>query len=327
MYKYRSPLQLRNLALKFILFISCLTSVTANAKLQLFAQPSSPTRIVNIIKQAHRSIDLEIYLITSHKIINALINAHNRGIRIHVILERQPYGHASNIHARYLLRKAGIPWYDIRWSSPQFTYTHEKAMVMDADTKNAKALIMTFNLTFSAFKYNREYGVIDTNKQDIHEIEKVFYYDWRHHSYPLTGKFNLVWSPINARQKILSLINSAKYSINIEGEELNDQQLINTLNKQAKRGVKIQIVLPITNKAHNLNKHINIHYLNSKKNQLYMHAKMLTVDNSKAYIGSINFSKNSMNNNRELGIILQEPSLTNKANKYFNIDWRTPTKH
>jgi cardiolipin synthase len=38
----------------------------------------------------------------------------------------------------------------------------------------------------------------------------------------------------------------------------------------------------------------------------YIHAKMFLVDGQRAFVGSVNVSDNSLNNNRELGIIFDQ---------------------
>ena len=55
--------------------------------------------------------------------------------------------------------------------------------------------------------------------------------------------------------------------------------------------------------------------------QLYMHAKILVVDNKEAFVGSENISAQSLDQNRELGIIVSDPSALNKIQTTFQYDW------
>ena len=58
----------------------------------------------------------------------------------------------------------------------------------------------------------------------------------------------------------------------------------------------------------------------------YIHAKMILVDDVKAYVGSINLSTQSMDENRELGIILSENESIKTLDETFSIDWNLGTR-
>ena len=55
--------------------------------------------------------------------------------------------------------------------------------------------------------------------------------------------------------------------------------------------------------------------------QLYMHAKIIVVDNKVAFVGSENISTQSLDQNRELGIIVSDPSALNTLQTTFQNDW------
>jgi len=49
----------------------------------------------------------------------------------------------------------------------------------------------------------------------------------------------------------------------------------------------------------------------------YQHAKVLIIDDKMAYIGSINFSRQSMEENREVGIMTINTNIINKVINTF----------
>ena len=55
---------------------------------------------------------------------------------------------------------------------------------------------------------------------------------------------------------------------------------------------------------------------------LYIHAKMISVDEKIAFVGSENFSETSLNDNRELGIILTDKAIINSLSDIFIQDWK-----
>ncbi len=57
----------------------------------------------------------------------------------------------------------------------------------------------------------------------------------------------------------------------------------------------------------------------------YVHAKLLLVDGERAYIGSVNFSAQSMDKNRELGILVSQPDVIERLKGVFETDWASAT--
>jgi cardiolipin synthase A/B len=52
-----------------------------------------------------------------------------------------------------------------------------------------------------------------------------------------------------------------------------------------------------------------------------MHAKIIVVGNKEAFVGSENISAQSLHQNRELGIIVSDPSVSNTLQTTFQYDW------
>jgi phosphatidylserine/phosphatidylglycerophosphate/cardiolipin synthase-like enzyme len=53
----------------------------------------------------------------------------------------------------------------------------------------------------------------------------------------------------------------------------------------------------------------------------YIHAKLILVDSGKAYVGSVNLSTQSMDKNRELGIVIQSSDAINNLFSTFQKDF------
>src|SRR6266852_584547 len=136
---------------------------------QLFVEPDDGEQVItNAIRNAQKSVWLEIYILTDRNVIRALEEAANRGIDVRVMLEPHPFGGGGS-PARTMdeLKAAGAKVED---SNPSFALTHEKGMIVDGTT----AFIMTSNFTRSALggysgssgSTNREYDIVDTNPTD-----------------------------------------------------------------------------------------------------------------------------------------------------------------
>lgn len=307
------------------------TSFTGSGaqNVQLYVEPDDGVTVVTqAIDNAQKSIWLEMYLFTNTTVLHALERAAQRGLDVRVMLEPHPVGGSSPTRVLDELQAAGAK---TETTSPAFTLTHEKGMVIDGKT----AFIMTSNFSVSALggsshsSYrNREYGIIDSNPQDVQAVADIFTADWNRSNVQLTDP-NLVVSPINSRADFLKLINSAHHTLDIEAEEMQDSQIEQAIVSAGKRGVQVEVILPSASSAStdsNRNGIDAIQGQNVKVEEdakLYMHAKIIIVDGQKAFVGSENISTNSLDHNRELGIIVSDQNVLNRLEQTFQTDWGT----
>ena len=280
--------------------------------------------IVKAIDSAKNSVRLKMYLFTSDAVRDALIAAAKRGVDVRILMELNPYG-GTTTNVDLFNAVKGTP-VKMKWSSFDFRFTHEKSLVIDDQI----AFIMTHNITSSSFNANREYGVIVSRAEDVAEIVKVYEADWEKIPIDLKNP-RLVWSPINARQKWIELIDSAKISIEIEQNEWIAPEIVNRVVEAAKRGVKVRAIFsprdPISeDDAEPYREQVRqaggqVKYIDDP----YIHAKMFLVDGQRAFVGSVNVSDNSLQNNRELGIIFDQSDAVQLIRQTFEKDWAIAT--
>ncbi len=290
----------------------------SSSNLALIIQPEAgEDPIVNVINQAKKDILVEDYLLSDKAVISALEQAQKRNVDVEVMLEQHPFGGGSlNPKTKQELEQAGVK---VEWANPTFALTHEKCILIDDN----EALILSQNLTAASFKSNREYDIADTNPQDVAEIKNIFIADWQRINFTPT-QTNLVISPLTSRPKLETLLNSATKSLEIEMEVIDDKQIESILTTKAKT-IPIELILPDMNsdtsnqsQAQLLkNAGVQIHTLKHP----YIHAKMIMVDDQRVYVGSINFTTASLDENRELGIIISKPDIVDKINQTFESDW------
>lgn len=296
------------------------TTSTGIGNLQLFVEPAAGEQVIlDSINNAHQSVWLEMYLLTDKNIIQALEDAAGRHVDVRVMLEPNPFGGGSSQPTLDALKAAGA---STEVTNPSFKITHEKGMIIDANT----AFIMTSNFTYSALNgKNREYGVIDTVPQDVKGVIDIFNADWDRGTVQLSDA-NLVVSPVNACNDLTTLISSAQKSLIIEAEELYDTNIAQAIAADAQRGIQVQVVLPTPQTQPDSNSSgiatIKAAGAQVKEDpQLIMHAKMLVVDGKQAFVGSENFSTTSLDSNRELGLLLSDPQIISTLQQTFNQDW------
>ncbi len=274
--------------------------------------------ILDEMDAARHSIDLEVYILTDDAILQSLEDAQRRGVEVRVILEEHPFGGGGGqeeVFAR--LESAGIA---VRWGNPVFRFSHIKAMIVD----DAVAIIMNQNLTQSAFATNREFGVVTNRPDAVRAAAAIFVADWSRGVEPDPGP--LVVSPTNAREQLLALVDSARVSLDLYAEVLRDPQLLDALASAAERGVRVRI---ITSPSADFGAEMDALAASGVdirlSSSLYIHAKLIVVDGERAFVGSQNLSATSLDQNRELGIVVDDPVNLSRLTRTFAIDFRAAT--
>jgi cardiolipin synthase len=298
--------------------------------------------LVDALKGAKKSIKLEMYMLTTSKaageILQTLIERHKAGVNVQVMLETQPYMPAQppkcqtgtfnpNTPAITALVAGGVP---LKYTSPRFKYTHAKSMIIDGET----AFIMSANMTNSAYTINRDYIVIDHNRAEVADVQQIFDTDW------VGGNFtpkspNLVVSPVNSRSKMLSLIDNAQKSLVIQTEFFSDPEIAKHLAARVKAGVDITVMLSFQGQDKCTGSNMNDDELKALNDigitkvafvrSVVMHAKAIIADGHRAFIGSENMSANSLDNNREVGILMDDPGVIAQLTAVTSKDWNSRT--
>jgi cardiolipin synthase A/B len=274
--------------------------------------------ILEELAAAEETIDLAVYLMTDPEIIAALEGAVARGVEVRVILEEQPFGGSGDnpeVFAR--LERAGAR---VRWSNPTFRFTHIKTFVIDDET----AIVMNLNLTRSAFSRNREFGVITTRPAEVAQAAAIFEADWRRVGEPEPGP--LVVSPTTSREELLGLLDGARETIDVYAEVVRDAEVMAALAAAEGRGVAVRLVMSAGPEGEDDNAEERRELAEAGvevrlARGLYIHAKMVLVDGERAFVGSQNFTATSLDLNRELGIVLDDPANVARLAAVFAADF------
>jgi len=292
----------------------------AYGDLSLITEPGPGDRpFLHAVQSAQSSADLVMYELSDPTFEQALVSAEERGVRVRVLLNGGYYGADSSVNeAAYSYLKAnGVP---VRWSPSRFALTHQKTLVVDDKT----TYIMTLNLVDQDYSTSRDFAVADTNSQDVSAIEATFTADWNNQPIRPRDGTDLVWSP-GALDSQLSLINSARHNLEIYNEEMADSAVTSALQAAARRGVDVEVVMtasPDWNSAFKKLTGAGVHVRTYKQDaSLYIHAKMILVDSRRVFLGSQNFSAASLDDNRELGIILSTGAIVRSMERTFAGDY------
>lgn len=229
--------------------------------------------IIGLISGAARSVRITVHELTDPAAVNALIDAHRRGVDTKVILDAAFHGHDTNAETIQQLAEAGV---DVRWA-PNGVIYHQKTITVDDTT----AAVGTGNLTPKYYATSRDAWVLDSNPTDVAAITATFDTDWTTAASgrppEATDAPDLIWSPA-ARVTFLQHIDQATDSVDVTSEELKDRAVLSALDNAARRGVTCRIVLTASPAWANAVAEVSgagcsVHLLPDTKTALYMHEK------------------------------------------------------
>jgi len=274
---------------------------------------------------------------TEHKFLSFL--THTKDI---LYIQTYDFTHKK---VRALLKKLALWWTDVRIMQENkkyqqyadtykqvvdfFTWIDNVQVKSDADlwtnflhTKlkltDTHYSIQTANITQSAFK-NREYFLIGNDPVIWENLYTLFLKDWEWEEiYPADIHPNLLVCPINCREVLELMIAAAQESIVIQTQYIVDERIMDLLKKQSSLDMQIVVADLDSNRA------LLYYFWPTVARALpkpYVHAKMMLIDDKYLYVGSVNFSDNSMDQNRELGIIVTNPEAIDAFTKQFVQDW------
>jgi len=280
--------------------------------------------IVEAIEGANKSILIKMFLFSDPELIQAVIDAKLRGVKVKVMLNpSRRNGEEENEDARTRLEAAGI---EVRDTNPSFIITHEKSMVVDGKL----AFVKSLNWETKNFTETRDYAIVTSHPHEVEEIILCFEADWHRKDFDPGEDARLIWCSLNGRERIARFIDQAKHTLFVQNERYQDLVIIERLVRAASRGVKVHVMVPPPHTV-KMNKivegvgglrimddvGIKIH----KLKHLKLHGKMLLADGLRAIVGSINLAPGSFDHRRELAIEVHDDDVVERLQRIASHDW------
>jgi phosphatidylserine/phosphatidylglycerophosphate/cardiolipin synthase-like enzyme len=296
--------------------------VTTQYTYTLYAFPESDnsvTPLYNFINGAQHTIDMTMYALEDTTFTQDLTAACNRGVKVRVILDTNDEK-SGNTSAYNTLN--GVANCSAVWANTEFEASHQKTITVDG----GQTAIMSLNLQTQYYSTTRDFALIENDPVDIAAIEATFNMDYAAGNTSSLTEFNyqpgagddLIWSPTTAEADMVAIINNAKSTLLVENEELasSASYIVTALDNACTRGVTVHVAMEYSSDY--------VSNFNSLKaagcklstydnpNGFYIHAKAVIADyglpTQNVYMGSINYSNASMNDNRELGVYIVDPA-------------------
>jgi cardiolipin synthase A/B len=139
----------------------------------LIVLPDDTARpILEAIGAAQHSLRVKMFLFSDPSLLDAVIAAHQRSVKVRVMLNPARRGGEPEKEAtRAALEAAGI---EVADSNPAFALTHEKSMVVDDTT----ALVKSLNWEPRNLTETRDYAIVTAHRHEVAEIIDCFEADW-----------------------------------------------------------------------------------------------------------------------------------------------------
>ncbi len=287
-----------------------------------FRSPSeSFSKELAAFKGAKNTLDLRTYEFTQKDFKSALKKLPSNGVNIRIIVEDRKFQQYQNTLKE--LQKYFSGYSDIQVKSDKqmgTQYTHAKVNLIDSGF-----IIQTANLTHSSFAKNREHFFQSYDSGVRKSLHTIFEKD--RNGEKLTMKDihpNLVICNINCRGVIENLLNSAKESIIIQTQYITDDALRNIL-KTKKELSELKMLVADTDDNDDLVRYFGDNHARKFK-KYYNHTKMILIDHKILLLWSMNLSATSLDENREIWILLLDSTIIKTFAGQFSQDWTASTK-
>ena len=292
---------------------------------KIYVEPRDGIKpLIRVINRSRHFVYINSYLLDDPRILEAVKGAVKRKVDVRLMVDGRPYGingddgtHAEINDLKQTGAKVKIA--PERFEKPN-VFDHAKYMVTEKFAE-----VGTPNFTEAGFSKNREYFTITRNRNIIKALKQIFLSDFDGKSAGEMPRKYLIVSP--GSEPALKEFILKERKIVVETEEMGDDK--ETLQALMDKGKRAKIIVPDTVSSTDaanlklLKKHgVKIKYMPAEK--LYMHAKMIA--GSRAFIGSENFTKSSLNRNRETGIIIKGYIPVSRLKNTFSSDWRRASK-
>jgi len=303
---------------------SPITGISQRPEVRVWVDREAFPRIEKLLQRARHTVVIQMFIWKDdeigRKIAAILIQIADRGVKVDIT--KEAVGDLFELHNDFLTtRHAKETLWQRFWSHPNIKITyatnndHAKVYLIDE-----KILLLTgMNI---ANEYHHELHDYLVELRGGRFVEQYL----TREDMPVTlgGNARLIMNTEERkgiRPVLMQLIEQAKYSIVVEHCYVSDPKVLDLLAEKSKNGVRVTIIIPADQNHHYYANMQSVYQLlreGDKKNvQVFLyphlfHGKIILVDRSKAFVGSANLMKSSIDEMGEVNVLLEgrtEPAI------------------
>jgi len=284
------------------------------------------------------SLKIQTYDFTNKTLKSEFKKLLDRWVDIKLIMENYKYQQFKNTRRDISNYFTGYKNFEIKSDEQMWTeYIHSKINLTDSGF-----WIQTANLTNSSFHSNREHFFYSTDTWVWQSLNTIFEKDWNGEEIKFEDIHpNLVVCNVNCRDVIEYILNLADKSILIQTQYIVDDSILEilkdkvVLNKSSpltgssfEKGAQYWFDMRFVVGATETNDELLAYFwpaVARKFDRYYNHTKMILVDGEILLLWSMNLSDNSLDKNREVGILIIDKDVINQFKKMFEKDRENST--
>ena len=295
-------------------------------------------KVLKEIDNAKESIDFAVYGINNQpQILNALINAYNRGVKIRRIYdysEKKYYEDNDKLDNVIKTFKTDEDYDKTKDSA----LMHNKYFIFD----NQKVWTGSSNISSTDLSgFNSNYVVLIDSKKTAQKYKEDFEQMYKGNFHKSKKKSNPEFIQINSDTKVkpmfspqdniissevIPLIQSARQYIYMPAFFITHKGLEEALINVHLRGVEVKIINDATNSHTKYTIHRNLRKAGIKvKTENYagkMHAKTVIIDDKYSLIGSMNYTRSGNSKNDENALLIESTAIANYMRSTFMYLWK-----
>ena len=266
--------------------------------------------IVTAIRSARKKIDIFIFRIDRDAVEKALAQAVQRGVTVRALIAHTNRGGESRL--RKLEQRLLASGVLVSRTADDLLRYHAKYMIADS-----VLYLFGFNFTRLDIDKSRSFAISTRDLKAVQEATRLFESDVLRQPYT-PGKSNLVISPDNARATLASFIRGARHELAIYDAKVLDPGMIKLLKERAARGVAVRVI----GKVKGRDGGIDARNLATMR----LHVRAIVRDGTRAFVGSQSLRKEELDERREVGLIITNPTVARKLLQVFELDWADSAK-
>ena len=249
--------------------------------------------ILDVIRNARRSLVLSLFRCNDEAIFNELTYAVDRGVAVEVITTSRAKGGRGGLEKlRESLDATGAT---VRTYTDPVVKYHAKYVVAD----DGPAVVASLNFTRKCFRKTCDGIVITHDPAIVADLRRLMAADAAGTKIPADLSDRLVIGPERARRQFTALIEQARSSIRIIDAKLSDPDLVTLLRSRRAGGLRVEV------------------FDSRRLGDLKSHGKIMLIDEAKVLVGSLALAALSLDFRREVAIVVDEPTAVAGAVELF----------
>jgi phosphatidylserine/phosphatidylglycerophosphate/cardiolipin synthase-like enzyme len=273
---------------------------------QLIVQPEAGLDpVLRAIRKARKCIDVCIFRLDRDVVEKALEEAVTRGVRVRALIAHTNRGGEARLRKlEQRLLGAGVT---VARTADDLLRYHGKFMVAD-DVLH----LFGFNFTRLDIEKSRSFAIATRDRRTVQEAIKLFEADVARDAYK-QSRSNLVVSPESSREMLAAFLKGARKELAIYDARIQDPAMIKILKERAANGVRVRVL----GKMKGPDGDVVVRPLKT----LRLHVRAIIRDNTRAFVGSQSLRKDELENRREVGLLISNPTVTRQLMRIFETDW------